>query len=204
MHMFCYGEDALTLWALQNKLDVILRAIGDHSPPDNCTIFYRPSFGRRGGSRSSQFGEFDFLLLAQDCLYLGESKWTGSSEKLHGGSLELRPEQLLRHRLFRFYIEQWAFGDHATWREFRAKARDELRARGIAKPLAPTGSLLAENLQFVLGVIRDHYPSNPRMENVLLYLHKGQTGDMPRSAPEGFLLVTLDYTEAAKGNYVIL
>ena len=205
MHILGYGEDALTLWALKNRLDVILRALEDASPTKSCKVFFRPSFGRRGGSRSSQFGEFDFLLLARDCLYLGESKWTGSSEKVKRGNLELSPVQLLRHRLFRFYVEQWAFGGYSSWNQFRRQARSKLRERGIAKPLAPTGSLLAQNLQFVLGVITEHYRSSlPEITNVLLYLHRGELDEIPRTAGAGFIVVPLDYSEAAKGNYVVL
>ena len=58
MEIFTYGEDALTLWALKNKFLEILKKYEDNTPVSQCKIFYRPSFGRRGGSKSSQFGEF--------------------------------------------------------------------------------------------------------------------------------------------------
>jgi len=205
MQILGYGEDALTLWALQNKLETILQAIGDASSTESCKVFLRPSFGRSGSSKSSQFGEFDFIILADTRLYLGESKWTRSSEKLSQGILELRPEQLLRHRLFKFYVEHWAFGNYATWDEFRNKARTELQNLGIEKPLAPTNSLLAENLQTVLGMIQKCYSSLPKMQNVLLYLHNGATDEpLPQGAGEDFVVVTIDYSEAAVANFVKL
>ena len=69
MNILGYGEDALTLWALQNILPFILEMLHDSSVPSQCDVFFRPSFGRRGGKRSSQFGEFDFIILSEDRLY---------------------------------------------------------------------------------------------------------------------------------------
>jgi len=156
MQILGYGEDALTLWAIKNKLDVILEAVEDSSDPSMCQVFFRPSFGRRGGDSSPQFGEFDFIILSKDRLYLGESKWDRSSEKLQDGVLELPAKQRLRHKIFKFYFEQWAFGSYSSWREFTVKARLELQS-GVAKPLAPENSLLATNLQTVLRVVKKHY-----------------------------------------------
>jgi hypothetical protein len=61
MDILAYGEDALTLWALTQKLPAILDALSDHSDPNKCRVLFRPSFGRSGGEHSSQFGEFDFM-----------------------------------------------------------------------------------------------------------------------------------------------
>ena len=195
MQILAYGEDALTLWAIRNKLDLILRGVNDSSDPSMCQVFFRPSFGRRGGDSSPQFGEFDFILLSKDRLYLGESKWIRSSEKLKGGVLELRKEQKRRHEVFQFYVEQWAFGSYSSWREFTDKARLELES-GAAKPLAPENSLLATNLQTVLGVIKEHYTSTPDIRNVLLYLYDGATvGQLPQRAGEDFDLVCIDYSK---------
>ena len=70
MQILGYGEDSLTLWALKRELGTILRSLCDTSRPENCKVLYRPSFGRGHG-----FGEFDFIILADACVYLGESKW---------------------------------------------------------------------------------------------------------------------------------
>jgi hypothetical protein len=34
IYVFGYGEDALTLWALVNRLDTILEQLGDQAGPD--------------------------------------------------------------------------------------------------------------------------------------------------------------------------
>jgi hypothetical protein len=108
MEIIGYGEDALTLWAIKNKLHAILQELNDNSDVSRCKVFFRPSFGRRGGEKSAQFGEFDFIILSKERIYLGESKWDGSSENKNG-ILELRDEQKFRHEVMKFYICQWCF-----------------------------------------------------------------------------------------------
>jgi hypothetical protein len=181
MKLYGYGEDALTLWALKTKLPEILEALKDNSPLSECELFFRPSFGRRGGKNSSQFGEFDFIILARDRLYLGESKWDKSPEVTDSGTIELREEQTLRHRLFEFYIQEWAFGQYTGWGEFVTAASPRALEK-FQKPLAPKESLLANNLKSVMGIIRDHFspikPQKPRIQNVLLYLY-GSSKEKP-------------------------
>jgi len=203
MQMLGYGEDALTLWALKNRLDVILQAVDDSSAPSTCQVFFRPSFGRSGGEHSPQFGEFDFIILSKIHMYLGESKWVRSSEKFQDGVLELRDEQKLRHKLFEFYVKEWAFGRYSSWREFTDKATAKLRLSGIAKTVAPEGSLLASNLQTVLRIIKEHYGSLPDVRNVLLYLFDGATVEvLPQKASEGFELVLIDYSKDTFDNFI--
>lgn len=115
MDIYAYGEDALTLWALKNKLGLILGLLNDTSSLDECRAFFRPSFGRGKGA---VFGEFDFILLSKHSVYLGESKWDRSSEKIEAGDLTLRMEQQRRHIIFKFYLTEWAFGQYKTWSEF--------------------------------------------------------------------------------------
>jgi hypothetical protein len=205
MEILAYGEDALTLWAMTNKLSAILQTLKDSSHLSRCQIFFRPSFGRSGGKSRSQFGEFDFVLLAAQNLYLGESKWQRSSEKIQDGILALRDEQLLRHTLFKFYVEEWAFGNYSSWREFESKAQPKLRQIGIAKPIASERSLLAANLQTVLRVIKKHYADLPVVKNVLLFLHNGMSiGGIPQKAGRDFEVVPVDYSEAAFENLIRL
>ena len=170
-------------------------------------MFFRPSFGRAGGARSAQFGEFDFLILSETRLYLGESKWGRSPEKLRDGVLEIRQTQTMRHKVFNFYVQAYAFGEYCSWREFTQKAQAKLLTwlDGIAKPLAPENSLLASNLQAVLKIIRQHYVSEPEIVNVPLCLHRAAPeSEIPRDASGGFELVALDYSGDAEGNFVRL
>ena len=205
MEILAYGEDALTLWAMKAKLPAILQALNDSSDLSRCQVFFRPSFGRSGGESSSQFGEFDFILLAKQYLYLGESKWQRSSEKIQAGVLALRDEQLLRHKIFKFYVEEWAFGSYASWREFERKANPKLQRVGITKPIAPEQSLLAANLQTVLCVIKKHYTALPLVKNVLLFLHNGVgISDIPQKAGRDFEVVPVDYSETAFENFIRL
>jgi hypothetical protein len=203
MKILGYGEDALTLWALQNRLIQILEFLDDPSGSFGCKIFFRPSFGRRGGSGSSQFGEFDFILLTRTCIYLGESKWDKSPEFSDTGLLELRPEQLLRHQVFAFYVREWAFGQYDSWDRFVLEGTQKLLGEGINKRLAPAGSLLALNLKQVLGIIRRHFPKEPKIVDLLLYLYNGSKKKAPPSMTDGrFRLVPVDYSSVAEGNFV--
>jgi hypothetical protein len=172
MKLYGYGEDALTLWALKSKLSEILEALEDNSTLSDCELFFRPSFGRRGGENSAQFGEFDFLILSKEQLYLGESKWDRSPEVADTGIIKLREEQIVRHRLFDFFVRHWPWGQDSSWKEFCEAASPLLEQEKINKPLAPVDTLLAKNLEMVMNIIRRHFfPSKPQIHNVLLYLY---------------------------------
>ena len=97
--IFGYGEDALTLWALKHHTSAILETFQDQTAPSNCIIFYRPSFGRSGGSKSAEFGEFDAILASSENVYLIESKWDNLS-RFNKREITLRAEQKMRHRIF--------------------------------------------------------------------------------------------------------
>ncbi len=203
MQILAYGEDALTLWAIKDKLPAILQTINDSTALSHCRVFFRPSFGRKGGEHRSEFGEFDFILLTQHCICLGESKWDQSSERIVDGVLDLRVEQLLRHKVFRFYIEEWAFGNYDNWREFIRLSQPKLGQRGIIKPIAPANSRLAANLQEVLGVIRHFYTALPIIKDVLLYFYNStRTDSPPKWASEDFVVVSIDYAEGLSGNFI--
>jgi hypothetical protein len=205
MKILAYGEDALTLWALKYRLPAILQALGDSTPDMNCQAFFRPSFGRRGGEKSAQFGEFDFILLTDKCIYLGESKWQGSSERVAQGVLELRPEQLVRHTIFKFYVEEWVLGDYQTWSQFKEGAQAKQKAAGILKPIAPDNSLLATNLHAILKMIKQKYTTPPVIKNVLLFLHGGaMSKPMPEKAGQDFVVVPVDYSAGLVNGFIKL
>lgn len=204
MKLYGYGEDALTLWALKMKLSEILEPFGDDSPKSDCKLFFRPSFGRRGGEKSSQFGEFDFIILARDHLYLGESKWDRSPEVTDIGTIELREEQNLRHQLFAFYVRHWPFGQYSNWKEFCEAAPPLLEQEKIKKPLAHD-SLLAKNLQTVMDIIRSHFSRKPQIQNVLLYLYSSsEEKPIPKEVKggDGFQVVPIKYPVSDTGNYI--
>src|SRR4030043_2479073 len=94
-----YGEDFLTLWAVKQRVGTILKKFGDHTPTSDCLAFYRPSFGRKGGEDSAEFGEFDAIIASRENIYLVESKWDNLN-KYKKSKLFLRKEQLSRHEVF--------------------------------------------------------------------------------------------------------
>lgn len=196
MKLHGYGEDALTLWALTSQMGEILRQLEEETAPEDCDVFYRPSFGRRGGNNSAQFGEFDFIILAGNCIYLGESKWDGSSLNIVDGTIELADNQSQRHEIFRAYIQQWAFGEYQDWEDFRTKAQ-----LPYGKPVPKAKSLLARNLRLILGKIRHRYGVSSAVKNVLLYCHRG-IQQPPGSASDEFKLVVLDYSGAMEDGIV--
>ncbi len=62
--IFGYGEDALTLRLLMKQISFIL-GNEDKTLLSDCLVFYRPSFGRSGGSKSAEFGEFDAIIASR-------------------------------------------------------------------------------------------------------------------------------------------
>lgn len=108
MKILGYGEDALTLWALKNKMPDILACVRDTSSAEECLVLFRPSFGRSGGPTSSQFGEFDFILATPRGVHLGETKWQNSPE-VKEPIIELKKEQIER-TYYRTWIQKPSLG----------------------------------------------------------------------------------------------
>jgi hypothetical protein len=198
MKLYGYGKDVLTLCAITRNFDDVLAALNDNSPQSDCQTFYRPRFGRLGVHQGPDLGEFEFIILSHQRLYLGESRWHRSPGDIEDGILQIEPELTLRHELFRFYIEHWAFGNYQDWEEFREQAQPH-----VNKQLPQEGTRLATNLQTVLGVIREHFPKQPTIRDILLYFHKaGIQEPAPHGASSGFELVCIDCSAAMKDNYV--
>lgn len=100
--IFGYGEDCLTLWALKHHISKILDK-DDRTLVSDCLVFYRPSFGRSGGSNSPEFGEFDAIVASLRKIYLVESKWDNLSGSNTNREL-FKDVQKLRHRVFSWYL----------------------------------------------------------------------------------------------------
>lgn len=168
MNILAYGEDALTLWALKNKLEDI---VGEKNAKSDCEIFYRPSFGR-GGKSKALFGEFDFIILAKQAIYLGESKWNQFNR--NSKKIPLKDNQILRHQIFWLYIQKW-FNHGNLWDDgFMAAMENELKK--VNKVLPSSNSILKNNLRGVLGEIFRFYECKlPKVINMVLYFSKRTT-----------------------------
>ena len=194
---FAYGEDPLTYWALRNRLDVVLAQLGDTSDPNVATIFYRPSFGRSGSSDPAspraEFGEFEAIVATSETIYLIESKWPSSSE-VRKTKITVRQNQIIRHRVFAWYLARYA-ECNVPWDRFVAKYDSDFRDAFPGKKLAPPRSRFADNIQFVL---RKLTLFDATIIDVLLYLHPQDSPAAISVEPTSFVPVSVPFTPESK------
>jgi hypothetical protein len=195
--IFGYGEDALTLWLLKNQPEQILRRFNDKTDSSDCLALYRPSFGRRGGPGTAEFGEFDAILASKENVYLIESKWDNHRSNTTS-DLVLRSEQTERHEVFRWYLSNWS-NKYPEWKAFTIEKGGNFPA---GKKIAPTNSLLAVNLQQILSRINEHCPnsvSENHVKNVLLFFCSSKSKP-PTKVSENFTIIPVEY----ENNFVTL
>jgi hypothetical protein len=199
-----YGEDALTLWALTSRRRDVLMALGDKANPEGCTVIYRPSFGRKGGPTSSQFGEFDFILGTPTALYLGEAKWDKSPELIER-PIRLRDEQLERHKVFEAYYRVWISRQQWDVRDFFEASQAYFATERLVKPTPPPRSTLAQNLVSILKVCAGATNYIDSIRNVLLVTDS--SGGLRLSledAPRDFALVCISAAESLEDGLIPL
>jgi hypothetical protein len=196
--IFGYGEDALTLWTLKQPIE-ILKKFNDNTPPSECLAFYRPSFGRRGGFGRKQFGEFDAILASKQNVYLIESKWDNHADA-RKQELLLADRQIIRHKVFRWYLNNWSNKYIGDWAAF---VRDKERNFINGKSIAFEGNLLERNLEEILRRLHEHCPncqSIDHVKNVLLFFYS--KAQPPKGTPEDFIIIPIKYDN--QSNYVSL
>ncbi len=172
MKLIGYGEDFLTLWALTNKTKKILSELDDDTPSETCTVIYRPSFGRAGGSMENQraeFGEFDAVLITNHRAYLIESKWDGGG--IRKRRVKLEKNQVRRHKILAWYHEKWE--KELDWKKLIEEKTSEFNELFPVNKIAPLGSILERNLKEVLSLI-----NRKPLQNVLMYFHSGAPQDI--------------------------
>ncbi len=190
MRILGYGEDSVTYWALSAHMTDVIGPGGplsDDSRTDEILFVYRPSFGRAGGLRSPQFGEFDAIVGTPRGVYLIESKWMG--EAIINGHVILAARQIHRHQIFRWIRTRWSEQAAANWEQFYDHNAIAFANAFGSKPLAPPRSRLASNLKFLLQQFSE-FPE--RVTDVLLYFHLG--GDIvPRGVAEAHEFIVIPY-----------
>ena len=199
-----YGEDSFTLWALKQRLHVILDEFQDKTAPSDCLIFYRPSFGRRSRKDSSIFGEFDAIIASLKNIYLIESKWDNLG-KYTKDELVLGDEQTLRHQIFSWYLTHWDKKYLGHWESFVEKHQDSFKFDG--KTMPQKDSLLATNLEYILTKCMERCGriAFANIKNVLLFFYSTKKKSKPPIEINSiFKMIPIDYSEEIEGNFVTL
>lgn len=199
-----YGEDALTYWALTEKLECVLKEL-DKSEPQKCLVIYRPSFGRRGGPDRAEFGEFDAILATPHKIYLVESKWDRSREikwdrARENGIIKLREEQELRHKIFDWYFKNCRENDFNNWQSFIEKHQNEFSEefKGKKKKIVHQkrnrleNSQLWKNLKYIINQLCRY---GRGIGNIILFFKiEGSNPHITIDSQDlDFQLVTVDY-----------
>lgn len=199
-----YGEDAFTLWALKQHASKILEQFQDKTIPSDCLIFYRPSFGRHSKESKAVFGEFDAIIVSLESIYLIESKWDNLGQ-FSKDELILREEQQLRHRVFSWYLTHWDKKYSNDWKRFTKEQQPDFQKKFKGKTIAPTGKLLAENLEFILtkSIERCKRISSDNVKNILLFFYNAEKSEKPTKIRD-FTLIPIDYSKAIQDNFVTL
>ena len=160
----------------------ILEKLDDGAKLSDCTVFYRPSFGR-GGRNTANFGEFDAIVSTKTCIYLIESKWEGAAQS--SKEIRLSEAQLNRHAIFKEYFDKW---DRSVGiPSLTASASGFLTSVNDKKVVSEKGEL-AKHLEFVLSRTAkglDDYAKKD-LRNVLLLFHRQEEEPRMLLKPESF------------------
>jgi hypothetical protein len=209
--VYGYGEDALTFWVISGHLKRFLSLFGDHSPIDVSTVFYRPSFGRKGSSKDvtnpshwrSAFGEFDAIVGTERGTYLIETKWTASSEAprwTRPRPLRVTNAQVRRHSIMRSYIEAWRAVRPSCWSEFIQISDIRTRLAAFSASVPHPRTKLARHLEITLGLTAECGP----VEDVLLFMRSEGCSPPGEVEPAHFTLVGVDCRIAESSGYLLL
>jgi len=206
--VFGYGEDSLTLQALQvkgkrgelsKKLNTWLGLKGSEMialQKDLCLIFYRPSFGR-----GKNIGEPDFIIFAKSrnrqtgYWIIGEAKWDRSGE-VRGNEVSLRAEQgIVRVNWFNELFRFWATNKSYSDSELRSLAK--IQSKGDTRLLQTVKGLFSKADSFFNAKHSIFFKSV-----LLVFTHKERrkTGGHLRfktAEPSEMGLIEMNYTEDA-------
>jgi len=209
-----YGEDALTLWALSEKLTEILEPDDSINNP-LCKIIYRPSFGK---DKNYGFGEFDFIILSDNFVYLGESKWDNTPHEEQNESLKkLEGNQQNRHFVFQAYLDSSYETNPkgiSNWQTLSQKVNQKLEKilytnvdenknkKEYHKYACKTNSLLYCNLARILKSIHEIYPERPTIINRIIFFNASNKNNFTQTPK--FEIISVNYSniiDASKKDY---
>ena len=192
-----YGEDGLTLKYTKERLGEILHELQDNSNPADCTVFFRPSFGRG----TAGYGEFDAIIISQEKAYLVEAKWDGGRD-LSGPRkqrIRLRKDQIRRHEIFKWFRQYWNGEVEEAWDRFAEKNNPEFEkeftfrnkaGKRVWKSMHPLNKLQGRNTQTILKEI-----GNRKLENVLLIFHRDKKPEVHQDhIKDHFTIVFVEYS----------
>ncbi|HQR07339.1 MAG TPA: hypothetical protein PLN21_10985 [Gemmatales bacterium] len=199
MKIIGYGEDALTYWAIMDRMQEIKAELGIGDAPIELVLF-RPSFGRKGSAEREneklrvdpEFGEFDAIICTASCTFLIETKWSKSSE-LKNGSIKLGQPQTLRHKVFSAYIHKWSSSNEPgrlNWSQFYQDQNGQLETDSLLIDMPRDGRRLARNMEYILRKI---CTSNKQIKDVILSVRMSayDSQNKPISA-DGFKVAMID------------
>ncbi|MDF1537986.1 MAG: hypothetical protein P1Q69_03695 [Candidatus Thorarchaeota archaeon] len=150
--------------------------LGDETNPEDCALFYRPSFGRQ-----KFYGEFDAMIITPKKAYLVESKWDRSGDLTKG----LEKHQVLRHEIFSWFHNNWKGEEGKAWDKFAKENNPAFKKKFKSKYIPSSSTTLGQNLQTVLKEI-----GNKVLENVLLIFYEDQPIEVTQ---EGFTTINIKY-----------
>jgi len=203
--LFGYGEDFITLWAINEQLQEILGRFEHQASTSNCLIFYRPSFGRSGGKGSAEFGEFNAIIATKQNIYLIESKWDNLSN-YKKKRIVLREEQIIRHKIFTWYLTHWNKKYLSNWHEFVENNKENFVSEKKL-PEAQEGKqcILATNLEFILSKLCERCKgcsSRNSIKNILLFFFNSKVSTPPSEVNADFTLIPIDYANKTRNNFI--
>lgn len=196
MEILGYGEDGLTLLYFCTSLPHFLVHMGDQARPEECTVYYRASFGRGGG-----FGEFDAIVVTPSIVYACESKWN-DRERSRVTAVQLEEPQVRRNKIFKDLLTTWLHDQPVDWADFC-----DQHATGINGFALPgTDTTTARNLSSIFNRLKGH-PGT--CQNVLCYFYRSNmiTGlpfcvaDHNGQPLEDYKIVKVKYSHGEVGSH---
>lgn len=194
MQVFGYGEDSYTMYILNAEINLLLSKLNETSGSKNSIVLYRPCFGRKHG-----IGEFDFIILASNTVYLGETKLSYRVSSHY--NFALKQCQIDRHDKMEKLIRLW----------FELPSKENtlsmLEPNRFHLKLPTQNSGLYKHIESFLSLLSSRFDFPPFVKNTLLVLSDVIDGKEFTVNTPDFEIVTMkipDLSESVLPGYVNL